>query len=197
LIENSIAILKRGKAVDLDYSSAEHFHFCHPLLPTVLSKLCNIMISAGHGPPSFCYSYTVPLVKSSHHVFSKSLRVHDFRGISINSILSKIFEHCILNRFADFLTSSDNQFGFNKKMGCTQAIYSMRRVIEQYTMNGSTVNICALDLTKAFNKMNHHSLFIKLMKRNIPVQLLSLIEYWLRSCYTRVKWASSVSCFLN
>ncbi len=197
LIESSIAILKRGKAVDLDCLSAEHFHFCHPLLPTVLSKLFNIMISAGHVPPSFCYSYTVPLVKSNYHAFSKSLRVQDFRGISISSVLSKIFEHCILNRFADFLISSDNQFGFKKKMGCTQAIYSMRRVIEQYTMNGSTVNICALDLTKAFDKMNHHGLFIKLMKRNIPVQVLSVIEYWFRSCYTCVKWASSVSCFFK
>ena len=26
------------------------------------------------------------------------------------------------------------------------------------------------DLTKAFNKVNHHALYIKLMKRNIPVQ---------------------------
>jgi hypothetical protein len=34
LIENFIAILARSKAVDLDYLSAEHFHFCHPLLPT-------------------------------------------------------------------------------------------------------------------------------------------------------------------
>jgi len=41
----------------------------------------------------------------------------------------------------------------------------------------STVNICALDLTKAFDKMNHHGLFIKLMKRNILVQLLAVIEY--------------------
>jgi len=74
-------------------------------------------------------------------VFSKSLRVQDFRGISISSVLSKIFEHCILNRTANFLTSSDNQFGFKKKMGCVHAIFSMRRVTKRYTMNGSTVNL--------------------------------------------------------
>jgi len=64
-------------------------------------------------------------------------------------------------------------------------------------MNGSTVNICALDLTKAFDKMNHHGLFIKLMKRNIPVQLLAVIEYWFSSGYTCVKWTSRVSCLLK
>jgi len=134
LIENSYSSLKRGKAIDLDCLSAEHFQFCHPLLPTVLSKLFNVMISVGHVPPSFCYSYTVPLVKSNYIVFSKSLRVQDFKGISISCVLSKIFEHCILNRFANFLMSSDNQFGFKKKIGCVHAIYSMRRVIERYTM---------------------------------------------------------------
>jgi hypothetical protein len=41
LTENCIAILKRGKAVDLDHLSAEHFHFCYPLLPKVLFKLFN------------------------------------------------------------------------------------------------------------------------------------------------------------
>jgi len=45
LIENSFASLNRGKAVDHDYFLAEHFHFCHPLLPTALSKLFNVMIS--------------------------------------------------------------------------------------------------------------------------------------------------------
>jgi len=67
-------------------------------------------------------------------VFSESLPVQDFRGISISSVLSKIFEHCILNRFANYLTSSDKQFGFKKKMGCVHVIYSMRRVIERYSM---------------------------------------------------------------
>ena len=34
----------------------------------------------------------------------------------------------------------------------------------------------ALDLSKAFDKVNHHALFIKLMKRNIPVTLLIILE---------------------
>jgi len=45
-------------------------------------------------------------------------------------------------------------------------------VVDRY-VNGSrpnTVNLCAIDLTKAIDKVNHHALYIKLMKRNIPVQ---------------------------
>ena len=38
-------------------------------------------------------------------------------------------------------------------------------VTDYYTSYGSTVNVCALDLSKAFDKMNHHGLFMKLMER--------------------------------
>jgi len=43
---------------------------------------------------------------------------------------------------------------------------------------GSTVNICAVDLSKAFDKMNHHGLFITLMERNVPMNHLMLLEHW-------------------
>jgi len=33
------------------------------------------------------------------------------------------------------------------------------------------VNVCLLDLSKAFDKINHSALFIKLMDRSIPVHL--------------------------
>ena len=40
------------------------------------------------------------------------------------------------------------------------AIYVLRSTVDYYVSFGTTVNICALDLSKAFDKMNHHGLFI-------------------------------------
>ena len=38
-------------------------------------------------------------------------------------------------------------------------MYVGLNIIEHYnTDNGSTVSICSLDLSKAFNKMNHYAL---------------------------------------
>jgi len=48
--------------------------------------------------------------------------------------------------------------------------------------------MCAIDLTKAFDKVNHKSLFIKLMKRHIPLELLELPENWLSEFLDCVKW---------
>ena len=91
-------------------------------------------------------------------------------------MLSKVLEHCILVRYERLFKTSDNQFGFKKSSSCAQAIYAFRCVTDYYILSGSTVNVCALDLSKAFDKMNHHGLFVKLMERHIPVNLLMLLE---------------------
>ena len=98
--------------------------------------------------------------------------MEDFRGISISHVLSKIFEHCLLDLYATFFTTSDKQFGFKKGLSCSNAIYSIKTVIDEYVACGSTVSLRALDLSKAFDKMNHHALLIKLMNRQVPINLL-------------------------
>ena len=80
-----------------------------------------------------------------------------------------VFEYCILNRYGDILYSADNQFGFKKSLGCSHAIYAVRSIVEYFTCYASTVNLCAIDFSKPFDKGNLHALFIKLMNRNIPV----------------------------
>ena len=56
-------------------------------------------------------------------------------------------------------------------------MFALRSAINHYVALGTTVNVCAFDLSKAFDKMNH-GLFLKLMEKRIPVNLLSLIENW-------------------
>ena len=62
------------------------------------------------------------------------------------------------------------------------------------------VNMCSIDLSKVFDKMNkmsHHGLFTKLMEKHIPVNLLSLLERWFALSETCVKWGQVVSSFVN
>ena len=60
-------------------------------------------------------SYTVPIIKSNVRANSKTITVDDFRGISISPIISQVFEHCVLERYCDYLNTSDNQLGFKKE----------------------------------------------------------------------------------
>jgi len=121
----------------------------------------------------------------------------DFRAIAISPLISKVFEHCFLSRFQYLLDTSSNQFGFKKGVDCRHAIYTVHNIVKQATSNGSTVNLCTTDLSKAFDKLNHNALFIKLMKRKIPTVLLELLENLFCECYSCVKWNNIMSRFFT
>ena len=192
LVGNILLKLKRGKAAGIDQLTAEHLLYCHSVLPCILSKLFNLILRSGHVPCEFGHSYTVPLLKSNDSRV-KSLTTDDFRGISISPIISKVFEHCVLNRFEKFFCTNANQFGFKKGVSCSNAIYNVRMTIDRYINCGSTVNLCAVDLSKAFDKVNHNALLIKLMNRELPVELLDTLAHLLSNCWSCVKWKSSMS----
>ena len=95
-----------------------------------------------------------------------------------------MFEHCILDRFGSLFVTCDAQFGFKKSCGCRNAIYYVRKIVERLNKGNSTVNICSLDLSKAFDKVNHFGLYIK---------LLEMLENWLSDCFAFVKQYNSHS----
>jgi len=55
--------------------------------------------------------------------------------VYISPVISKVFEHCIFDRYGPFFETSDNQFGFKKNVGCANAIIYVLR---------STVDTCRL-----------------------------------------------------
>ena len=104
-----------------------------------------------------------------------------------------MFELCIVDNVKDLLITSDSQFGFKPGLGCNHAIYSARVIINYCVSNNSTVNLCSLDVSKAFDRINHSALFIKLMNRNFPRNLIVLLSNWYRKISAIVRWNSCLS----
>ena len=88
LVDKIITELKKNKAAGLDYLTAEHLQFSHPIVVSVMCKIFNIMMSYGYVPASFGRSYTIPL-PNGDAIFGKTLMVDDFRVVSICPVLSK------------------------------------------------------------------------------------------------------------
>ena len=63
--------------------------------------------------------------------------------------------------------------------------------------NESTVNLCTMDISKAFDKLNQHCLLLKLAKRRIPINFLLILELWFTNIFAKVKWGNSVSRFFR
>ena len=152
LTDKNISSLEKGKAASLDGLTARHLQFCHAVLSLTLVKLFNLLCLLVTFQRIFGQSYTVSIPKGGKAI-GRSLSVDDYRGISISSVLSKIPEHCILDRFKRFfVVTSDNWFGFKKGLSCSLIIYSVG-VSSTSTQKASTISICTLDLSKAGFKL--------------------------------------------
>ena len=148
LIGIAIGKLHAGKACGLDNLQTEHLTHSHPVVKQLLAALFNLMLRVGYVPSDFGRGLLIPIPKDSSS--RGIMKVKQFRGITISPVISKIFEHCLLTLYGHFLYSSDRQFSFKKHLGCPHAIFTVRKVIDYFVANGSTVNVCCLDISSAF-----------------------------------------------
>jgi hypothetical protein len=120
LVDGIVRNLKKGKATGADRLSSEHFQFCHPLVISILSMLFNLMVKFEFVPDFFGVGIIIPIPKKDSK--SNFNKFSDFRGITVSSIISKIFELCIVENIKDLLSTSDAQFGFTPGIGCNHTI---------------------------------------------------------------------------
>ena len=191
LVDRVITELKVGKAVGVDSLSAEHLQFSHPIVVYVIHKLFNFMIDVRFVPDAFGMGITTPIPKGSNY----TCKFDEYRGITVSPVISKFFEICLLSRIKPYLSTSNRQFGFKSKIGCRDAIFTLRSTVEHFTNNNSTVNVCSIDLSKAFDRLDHCILFNKLMDRGVPNCYIKIIVLWYNKLYISVKWGGFRSMF--
>jgi hypothetical protein len=189
-VDKAVSDLKRGKAASLDKLTAEHLQACHPVLISILTKLFNLMLIFQYVPDAFGDGLSIPLPKTQ----SGNLDMLDsYRCITVSPVLSKVFEKCTLEKLQAYLQTSNLQFGFKKNMSCSHAIYTLRSTVDYFINSHSTVSICSIDLSKAFDKVNIYCLLHKLIKRGIHVNFIRLLECWFSKVFISVKWFNSTS----
>ena len=122
---------------------------------------------------------------------------HENYNSTTSPIISKIFEHCLRIVFSPFLTTSRFQFGFKKNSSTVHALFTLKESINYYVERGSNVFCSFLDASKAFDRLVHAGLFIKLMKKRVPMVFIILIVYWYDELYCRVRWDDQYSPWFN
>ena len=182
--------LKKGKSVGLDNLSSEHFIYSADRLYVMLALVFNCMILHGYIPSSFMSTVLIPIVKDKKGDITDR---DNYRPIAITCIASKVLELIMLDRFSDFLITTPNQFGFKHGLSTEFCIFSLKQCIEYYRSLSSPVYICYLDASKAFDRINHCRLFMKLLDRNIPCIAVRLLCVWYSTQEFCVQWGSSIS----
>jgi len=116
----------------LDKLTAEHIKYGHPCVVLIITKILNLLVVYEYVPVAFGGSLTFPIPKSCTHKYEDS--VDNYLGILVSPIISKVFEHCLLNKFGKSLTSSEFQFGFKSQSSCSHAHYALHYTVDYFTL---------------------------------------------------------------
>ena len=78
-------------------------------------------------------------------------------------------------KYSPLFGTDSLQFGFRNGVGCSDALFTVKSVVNHFIKNGCTITIAALDISKAFDRISHYALFSKLMQRNFLKRLISIL----------------------
>ena len=90
------------------------------------------MLSHCYTPTSFCVSTMIPIPKKGSGSMND---IRNYTGIALSSLLSKLFDHCIICNHYDSLRSDDLQFAYKSKIS---AIHCVNSVNEQLIITSIT-----------------------------------------------------------
>ena len=192
-VRECLKSIKMGKAAGLDGLAAEHFVYSHNIICAHLSLLFTSLLRHGYLPAALMQSAIVPILKNRQGDTSD---INNYRPIAIVTAISKMFELCLMKLMESYLVTRDNQFGFKKKHSTDLCIFSVKSVINYYKLYKSPVYSCFLDASKAYDRVNHWTLFKKLLKRGISVVIVRILLFWYSKQEICIKWGNETSsCF--
>ena len=173
-----ITIIKNfenGKASDIPVSVIKRTSF---LISPMLSHLFNNCMRSGVFPTCLKVGKITPIFKKGDRELLKN-----YRPVSTLPIFGKIFEKIICSRLYNFFTSnnllSDCQFGYRKKHSTGHAIHHSVNIIKDALADKKHVIAIFVDLSKAFDTIDHKILLSKLERYGIRGTANNLIHDYL------------------
>ena len=160
-VTNVIKSLKNTSSSGFDEIPARLIKQCSTLLMKPLVYLINLSFEYGQFPEYLKLAVVKPIYKKGD-----KQDCTNYRPIAILSTFSKIFEKIFLIRILNFLNKHDilfhNQFGFRKNKSTLNAMFCfIHKIVKALDRKLSALSIF-IDLTKAFDLVNHALLLTKL-----------------------------------
>ncbi len=143
-----------------------------------LANIFNLSFESGEFPKGMKTSKIIPL-----HKGGLTTELKNYRPISLLPIFSKILERLMFNRLIKHLIENDilfpYQFGFRKGYSTTLALAEITQNIYENLMKKQTTCGVFLDLSKAFDTIDHRILMKKLHHYGIRGIALKWFESYL------------------
>lgn len=175
-------------------SASDHLGFNNKILKNssdgihrILSAIFSQSLSSGVIPLDWRLAKVVPIFKSGDR--SSPL---NYRPISLTSTVCKLLEHVIHSQVINYLEEHNiifkYQHGFRKGYSCETQLAGFIQDIHSSIDAGIQVDSIFLDFSKAFDRVPHNRLLMKLALLNIHPLVIAWVKVFLfsRSQFTAV-----------
>ena len=157
-----------------------------------LARVFNLSLKEGVVPFEWKEANIIPLFKKGSRNKSEN-----YRPVSLTSVICKLLERLIKDHMVDFLVKhkllNSSQHGFLKARSCLTNMLCFLEEITKWIDVGLPVDIIYLDFQKAFDKVPHQRLLLKLKAHGIGDSITDWIEQWLTDRRQRVVVDGEVS----
>ena len=128
----------------------------------------------------------------------------NYRPVSLTSHVCKVLESILKDKIVEHLNRfnliNKTQHGFTRKRSCLTNLLEYLEFISNYVDQGYPIDVVYLDFQKAFDKVPHKRLMLKIAAMGIAGEIYNWIEDWLNNRYQRVvllgnssKWGKVMS----
>ena len=152
-----------------------------------LTHLINLSLKKGIFPDKLKEAVITPVFKKG----SKDL-VGNYRPISVLNVFSKILEKVMYSRLLDYLEATeilyDRQFGFRRGCSTEMAVTEAVSIITRALNDKHSILSVNMDLSKAFDTINHDILCRKLSKYGLSGNILNWFVSYLNRRKQVVKY---------
>jgi len=111
--------------------TTDRFRFACSDLYVHILLLFSALLAHGFAPDECGLNTVISIRKGRKGVLTES---SGYRGIALSSVFGKVLDLIILNRYVDFLITSNLQFGFNAKRSTNMCTMVLNEAIDYYTM---------------------------------------------------------------
>jgi hypothetical protein len=176
--------MKTGKSAGLDGLTVECLKCAVQEISSSLAYLINWSFEAGIFPQTLKCAEIVPIHKRGDRKITSA-----YRPISILKVISKVFEKLMHSRLYDFLGKwlSPRQYGFRKNRSTEDALLDFSNSIHDGLNCGSKTGALLIDLSSAFNCLDHKILIDTLEKAGVRGKVLQLFSSYLSGRTQRVR----------
>jgi hypothetical protein len=161
------------------------------LAPSVTS-LFNKSLLTSQIPDDWRIATVTPLPKKG----SKQ-EAANYRPVSLTSVLCKVLETIVRNRIVNFLDRENllnlSQHGFSSGRSCLTNLLSFMEGLSRRLDEGDEIEAVFLDLSKAFDTVNHRLLLRKLAMYGLPDSVVRWIGSFLRDRSLKVRVRDELS----